>query len=80
MQLVSDGTDTHLILIKLIGTDINGRRQRKLFAKPVLSQTATRYLSTRCLPKKTSGVRFGTPAVTSRGMGKDEMSRLPPWL
>ncbi len=76
MQLVSDGTDTHLILIKLIGTDINGRQAEEALCEAGIVANRDPIPFDPLPPKKTSGVRFGTPAVTSRGMGKNEMKQI----
>ncbi len=76
MPLVSNGTDTHLILIKLIGTDINGRQAEAALCEAGIVANRDPIPFDPLPPKKTSGVRFGTPAVTSRGMGKDEMKQI----
>ncbi len=76
MPLVSNGTDTHLLLIKLTGTDINGRQAEEALCDVGIIANRDPIPFDPLPPKKTSGVRFGTPAVTTRGMGKAEMKQI----
>jgi glycine hydroxymethyltransferase len=75
-RLVSGGTDTHLMLIDLRTTDLTGKQ-----AEAVLDQAGitvnknTVPFETRS-PFVTSGIRIGTPAVTTRGMGEGEMAAI----
>jgi glycine hydroxymethyltransferase len=75
-ELVTGGTDNHLILIDLTGKNLPG----KTFAKALdRAGIVGNYNSVPFDPRKPfdpSGFRIGTPAITSRGMGKPEMRRL----
>jgi glycine hydroxymethyltransferase len=73
LRLVSGGTDNHLILVDLTGTGVTGAHARLVLeAAGIVTNKNTIPFDTRS-PAITSGVRLGTPAVTSRGFGKDEM-------
>ena len=75
-ELVSGGTDTHLLLVKLLGMDINGRKAEEVLGKAGIVANREPIPFDPLPPLKTSGVRFGTPALTTRGMGKDEMKQV----
>ena len=73
-ELVSGGTDNHLILIDLTSKDLPGKRAAKALDRAGLE---TNYNSVPFDPRKPfdpSGLRLGTPSVTSRGMGAAEAS------
>jgi glycine hydroxymethyltransferase len=73
LRLVSGGTDNHLMLVDLTETDITGKQAEKSLeaAGIVVNKNAIPF-DTRP-PQVTSGIRLGTPAVTTRGFGKEEM-------
>ncbi|MBA7644435.1 Serine hydroxymethyltransferase [subsurface metagenome] len=73
LRLVSGGTDNHLILVDLSETGVNGRKaERALEATGIVVNRNTIPFDT-CPPTVTSGIRLGTPAVTTRGFGAEEM-------
>jgi glycine hydroxymethyltransferase len=75
-QLVSGGTDNHLLLVDLRGTELTGKvAQETLDEARITTNKNTVPFETRS-PFVTSGVRLGTPTVTSRGMGVAEMSTI----
>jgi glycine hydroxymethyltransferase len=75
-RLVAGGTDTHLLLLSFVGTEMTGRTaERALEAAGVTANKNTVPGETRT-PRVTSGLRLGTPAVTTRGMGVAEMDRI----
>ena len=74
--LVSGGTDTHLLLVKLLGMDINGREAEEILGKAGIVANREPIPFDPLPPRKTSGIRFGTPALTTRGMGKEEMKQV----
>jgi glycine hydroxymethyltransferase len=79
-DLVSGGTDNHLILIDLTSKDILGKQAAKALDRAGL---ATNYNTVPFDPRKPfnpSGLRMGTPAVTTRGMGTYEMHRIGKWI
>jgi glycine hydroxymethyltransferase len=79
-DLVSGGTDNHLILIDLTNKEIGGKPAAQALDRAGLE---TNYNTVPFDPRKPfdpSGIRIGTPAVTSRGMGPDEMARIAEWI
>lgn len=79
-KLVSNGTDNHLMLIDLTNKGLTG----KVFA--VALEKAGIVLNYNTVPGETrkasdpSGIRLGTPSVTSRGFGADEMKKIAGWM
>ncbi len=79
-SLVSGGTDNHLILIDLTPQGVPGKVAAKALDRAGL---VLNYNSVPFDPRKPfdpSGVRLGTPAVTSRGMGESEMTKIAEWI
>jgi glycine hydroxymethyltransferase len=75
-QLVSGGTDNHLMLLDLSGTDITGKvAQETLDQARITANRNTVPFETRS-PFITSGLRMGTPTVTTRGMREPEMDEI----
>ena len=79
-DLVSGGTDNHLILIDLTSKGVSGYQMSKGLdaAGIVCNFNAVPYDPKP--PKRPSGIRIGTPAITSRGFGDKEMERLAEWI
>ena len=76
IELVSGGTDNHLMNIKLVNFDITGKElEHRLDAVHITANKNTIPNDPQS-PFITSGVRIGTPAVTSRGFGADEMVKI----
>lgn len=75
-KLVSGGTDNHLLLLDFSETELTGKVcQEALDKARITANKNTVPFETRS-PFVTSGVRLGTPTVTSRGMGEAEMDRI----
>jgi glycine hydroxymethyltransferase len=76
MKLVSGGTDNHLLVIKLLDREYSGKTlARALEATGIITSMST-VPGERRKPAVTSGVRFGTPAVTTRGATESQMHRV----
>jgi glycine hydroxymethyltransferase len=76
LRLVSGGTDNHLILVDLTATGVTGSQAaRALDAAGIVCNKNEIPFDTRP-PAVTSGIRLGTPAVTTRGFGIEEMKRI----
>jgi len=74
VKLVSGGTDNHLMLVNLTGRKLTGKKLENLLdAANITANKNTVPFETRS-PFITSGVRLGTPAVTSRGLKEDDMA------
>ncbi|MDG2267223.1 MAG: serine hydroxymethyltransferase [Candidatus Marinimicrobia bacterium] len=75
-QLISGGTDTHVILIDLSNKDITGKAAENSLEKAGITTNKNMIPFDKKSPFVTSGIRIGTPAITTRGMKKDEMKRI----
>jgi len=76
MNVVSGGTDNHLLVVKLLDRDYSGKAlARALESAGIITSMSTVPGETR-RPAVTSGVRFGTPAVTTRGATEPHMRRV----
>lgn len=73
IRLVSGGTDNHLMLLDLTGTGITGKALEGLLGEANITVNKNTIPKETLSPFVTSGVRIGTPAVTSRGMKETEM-------
>ncbi len=73
-HLVSGGTDTHVILIDLTNKGITGKAAEKALEKAGITVNKNMVPFDERSPYITSGIRIGTPAITTRDMKKDQMS------
>ena len=79
-SVITGGTDNHLILIDLTPKDVTGKVAAQALDRAGI---VANYNSIPFDPRKPfdpSGLRLGTPAMTSRGLGKDEMKKLAGWM
>ena len=72
-NLVSDGTDTHLVLIDLSNIGVSGKKAEKSLEDAGITVNKNMVPFDTKSPMITSGIRIGTPAMTSRGMKNNEM-------
>ena len=75
-DLVSDGTDTHVILIDLTNKNISGKKAEKVLENAGITVNKNMVPFDQRSPFITSGIRVGTPAITTRAMGKEEMKNI----
>ncbi len=75
-RLVSDGTDNHLILLDVRPKGLTGKKAEELFESVNLTTNKNTIPFDPESPFVTSGVRIGTPAVTTRGMKENEMKEI----
>ena len=75
-RLVSGGTDTHLVLVDLSGTDFTGQLMEQTLEKAGITVNKNAVPFDPLPPMVTSGVRIGTPAITTRGMGEEEIDAI----
>ncbi len=79
-NLVSGGTDTHLILVDLTNKNITGKEAQVLLEKAGIATNMNMIPFDKRKPMDPSGLRVGTAAVTSRGMKEKEMSKIASWI
>ena len=75
-RLVSGGTDNHLMLLDLRPKKLNGRRAETVLDEAGITTNKNLVPYDSNPPMKTSGIRLGTPAVTTRGMTEAEMPQI----
>ncbi len=73
LSLVSGGTDNHLILIDLVNNNITGKEAEKALQSAGITVNKNTIPNEQRSPFVTSGIRLGTPALTTRGMNECEM-------
>lgn len=73
VKIVSGGTDNHLMLVDLRGTDVTGKELEHRLDEVHITANKNTVPNEPLSPFVTSGVRLGTPAVTTRGFGTAEM-------
>ena len=75
-QLLTGGTDNHLMLLDLTNLDISGKELQKRCDEVYITLNKNTVPNDPRSPFVTSGVRIGTPAVTSRGMKEEDMEKI----
>ena len=73
VKIVSGGTDNHLMLVDLSGTDLSGKELEKRLDRAHITCNKNTIPNDPRSPFVTSGVRLGTPAVTTRGLKEEDM-------
>ena len=79
-RLVSGGTDNHLMLVDLRPFDITGKAMEKMLDEVYITANKNSIPHDPQKPTVTSGIRVGTPAVTSRGFKEEEMKQVASML
>ena len=80
IRLVSGGTDNHLMLLDLTGTGVTGKELEALLGQANITVNKNTIPKETLSPFVTSGVRVGTPAVTTRGMREEQMRTIAGWI
>lgn len=80
LDIVSGGTDNHLMLLKLIKNGITGKELEKRLDEVHITANKNTVPNDPQSPFITSGVRLGTPAVTTRGFKEPEMLKIAKWI
>lgn len=75
-NLVSDGTDNHLVLLDLRNKDLNGKIAEEALDRAGITVNKNMVPFDTESPFVTSGIRIGTPAMTTRGFGEDQFLRV----
>ena len=76
LRIVSGGTDTHLFLVDLNPINVTGKAAEKALEKCGITVNKNTIPNEKRSPFVTSGIRIGTPALTTRGMGEAEMEEI----
>ncbi len=76
LRLVSGGTDNHMMLVNLVGSGVNGKQLETWLDMAHITVNKNSVPNEPLPPSLTSGIRVGTPAVTTRGMKEDDMIKI----
>ncbi len=76
VSIVSGGTDNHLMLVNLVPKDLTGKEVEKLLDRAHITANKNTVPNDPKSPFVTSGIRLGTPASTSRGLGTDDFDKV----
>jgi glycine hydroxymethyltransferase len=79
-RLVSEGTDNHLMLVDLRRSELTGKTAQETLDKARITVNRNAVPFDTRSPFVTSGIRIGTPAVTSRGLKENEMRSIADWI
>jgi len=79
-RIVSGGTDTHLMLVDVFSKGINGKEAEKALDKAAITVNKNTIPFDQNPPMTPSGIRIGTPALTTRGMKEPEMEAIGGWI
>ena len=79
-SIVSGGTDNHLVLVSLIDRGLTGKDADAALSRANITVNKNTVPNDPCSPFVTSGLRLGTPAVTTRGFGLDETRLMTTWI
>jgi glycine hydroxymethyltransferase len=79
-RIVSGGTENHLMLVDMIGKDVSGKDAEEALGKAHITVNKNSVPNDPRKPFVTSGLRIGTPAVTTRGYGEQDCIDLANWI
>ena len=79
-RIVSGGTDTHLMLVDVFSKGINGQQAEQALEKAGITVNKNTIPFDQNPPLTPSGIRIGTPALTTRGMKEPEMEAIGDWI
>jgi glycine hydroxymethyltransferase len=79
-RIVSGGTDTHLMLVDVFSKGINGKQAEQALDKAGITVNKNTIPFDQNPPLTPSGIRIGTPALTTRGMKEAEMEAIGTWI
>jgi glycine hydroxymethyltransferase len=82
LKLVSDGTDNHLLLVDLRPShpDLSGKDAEHVLEEAGITVNKNTVPGETRSPFVTSGLRIGTPALTTRGMAEEHMGQIAKWI
>jgi glycine hydroxymethyltransferase len=80
LKLISGGTDNHLMLVDVTALGIGGKLAEEALDHCGITVNKNMIPYDQRKPMDPSGIRIGTPALTTRGMGTGEMKRIGSWM
>ncbi|MGN1020608.1 MAG: serine hydroxymethyltransferase [Aristaeellaceae bacterium] len=80
VKMVSGGTDNHLLLLDLTGAEMTGKLLETLLEEANITVNKNTVPNETRSPFVTSGIRVGTPAITTRGLKEPEMAKIAAWI
>ncbi len=80
LKLVTDGTDNHLVLVDLSSLEVTGKQAEEALDHAGITVNKNTVPNEKRSPFVTSGLRIGSPALTTRGMGEGEMKLIAGWI
>ncbi len=80
MSLLTGGTDNHLILVDVTSVGVGGKQAQELLEESGITVNKNAIPFDKRKPMDPSGIRIGTPALTTRGMGLSEMKTIGGWI
>jgi len=80
LPLVSGGTDNHLMLVDVTAVGLGGKKAEAVLGDCGITVNMNMIPFDSRKPMDPSGIRIGTPALTTRGMGTEEMKRIGGWI
>ncbi|RMD58810.1 serine hydroxymethyltransferase [Candidatus Parcubacteria bacterium] len=79
-RVISGGTDNHLLVVDMTSRGISGKEAEEILERIGISVSRSTIPNDPNPPKNPSGVRFGTPAITTRGLKEEEMRQVVRWV
>ena len=79
-KVISGGTDNHLMVVDMTSIDLSGKEVEVLLDKVGISVSRSTIPNDPRTPMNPSGVRFGTAAITTRGMKEEDMKKTVAWI
>ncbi len=80
IRMVSGGTDNHLLLLDFTGRDVTGKQLETWLEEANITVNKNTVPNETRSPFVTSGIRVGTPAVTTRGLKEEQMDMIARWI
>ncbi|MGN6546210.1 MAG: serine hydroxymethyltransferase [Aureliella sp.] len=80
LRLISGGTDNHLMLVDVTSIGLSGKQAEKILGECGITVNMNMIPFDTRKPMDPSGIRIGTPALTTRGMGTAEMDQIGRWI
>ncbi len=80
LKIVSGGTDNHLVLVNVDSIGLTGKEAEKILEKAHITCNKNMIPGDKKSPFVTSGIRLGTPAITTRGLTEEHMKHVASWI